>query len=42
MRVRDSARSVTAFSSFGEEPCPARPDAVSSIQAMPRWAFSIG
>ena len=36
------ASRVTAFASFGLEPCPARPRAVSFSQAVPRSAEAIG
>lgn len=34
-RLRASARRAMGFSSLGTDPCPARPVAVSRIQAMP-------
>ncbi len=41
IRATAAASSVTAFSRFIIEPCPARPRAVSFIQAMPFSAASI-
>ncbi len=41
IRATASASAVTALSSLSIEPCPARPAAVSRIQAMPFSAVSI-
>ena len=41
IRATAAARSVTAFSWLSIDPCPARPRAVSFIQAMPFSAASI-